>query len=117
MGHLNGCLTACAGPSGRGEVGGISQTLIDWLNTDQWPQDQCFDGPALTPAAIERKLRIAAMGPAGDEGDLDADKLGRNRQRLVHLGAARAQAKPGLPSEWHAAAPKMRLRTWRQAQR
>ena len=44
----------------RGEVVVYLATLIRWLNTDPWPQDTRFAGPTLTPAAIERKLRIAS---------------------------------------------------------
>ena len=51
------------GPARRGEIAVYLRTLIDWLNTDPWPRDPQFGGPVLTPAAIERKLRITATGP------------------------------------------------------
>ena len=36
--------------------------LIKWLNSDPWPYR--FAGPALTPAAVERRLRIASVARA-----------------------------------------------------
>ena len=64
-------------PAGRGEIAVYLRTLIDWLNTDPWPQDPQFGGPVLTPAAIERKLRITATGRVREQ-DLDADGLARS---------------------------------------
>ena len=79
------------GPAGRGEIAVYLRMLIDWLNTDPWPQD--LDGPVLTPAAIERKLLITARGP--DRGqDLDADGLAQQCARLVILGG------PGSGKTW-----------------
>ena len=46
----------------------LPQTLIDWLNTDPWPRDPRFGGPVLTPAVIERKLRVSAYGPGTRAG-------------------------------------------------
>ena len=70
-------------------------TLIRWLNSDPWPQHSELAGPELTPAAIERKLRMASTGsrPQKDE-DLDADDLGRQCRRLVVLGG------PGSGKTW-----------------
>ena len=81
------------GPAGRGEIAVYLQTLIDWLNTDPWPQDPQFRGPVLTPAAIERKLRITATGRVREQ-DLDADGLAQQCTRLVILGG------PGAGKTW-----------------
>jgi transcriptional regulator with XRE-family HTH domain len=59
----------------RGEIVLYLERLIGWLSTDPWPQDMRFAGPALAPAAIERKLRIASGRGAGQR-DLDADDGG-----------------------------------------
>jgi hypothetical protein len=75
------------GPAERAEIVVYLTTLVNWLNTDPWPEDRQLHGPALTPAAIERKLRITAASGAG-EGDLDADALARQCQRLVILGGS-----------------------------
>ena len=75
------------GPAERAEIVVYLQTLISWLSTDPWPEDRQLHGPALTPAAIERKLRITAAGGAG-EGSLDADGLARQCRRLVILGGS-----------------------------
>ena len=76
-----------------GEIVTYLQTLIDWLNTDPWPRDPRFGGRVLTPAAIERKLRITAQGP-DREHDLDADGMAQQCQRLVILGG------PGAGKTW-----------------
>jgi hypothetical protein len=81
------------GPADRGELEVYLATLISWLNTDPWPQDSQFAGPALTPAAIERKLRIAGDRGQGGE-DLDADDLAKQSERLVVLGG------PGSGKTW-----------------
>ena len=81
------------GPAGRGEIAVYLRTLIDWLNTDPWPRDPQFGGPVLTPAAIERKLRITATG-RDREQDLDADGLAQQCGRLVILGG------PGSGKTW-----------------
>jgi hypothetical protein len=81
------------GPAGRGEITIYLQTLIAWLNTDSWPRDQRLGGPVLTPADIERKLRITTPSPR-HEKDLDADKLARQCARLVVLGG------PGAGKTW-----------------
>ena len=81
------------GPAHRGEIAVYLKTLIDWLNTDPWPRDRRFGGPVLTPAAIERKLRITATGRAREQ-DLDADELAQQCQRLVILGG------PGSGKTW-----------------
>jgi hypothetical protein len=76
--------------SHRTETALYLRTLIGWVNSDPWPG--WFDGPALTPAAIERKLRIASDDDRGRE--LDADELARRCARLVVLGA------PGSGKTW-----------------
>jgi hypothetical protein len=80
------------GPADQGEVAVYLARLIWWLNTDPWPLDKRFDGPALTPAAIERKLRITGSGRG--EQDLDADDLAGRCARLVVLGG------PGSGKTW-----------------
>ena len=69
------------------EIVAYLTTLIDWYNTDPWPRDRRFDGPILTPAVIERKLRVTATDRAGEQ-DLDADELAQQCGRLVVLGGA-----------------------------
>ena len=81
------------GPARRGEIAVYLRTLIDWLNTDPWPRDPQFGGPVLTPAAIERKLRVTAKG-RDREQDLDADGLAQQCMRLVILGG------PGSGKTW-----------------
>ena len=81
------------GPAHRGEIAVYLRTLIDWLNTDPWPRDRRFGGPVLTPAAIERKLRVTATGRVREQ-DLDADGLAQQCQRLVILGG------PGSGKTW-----------------
>ena len=81
------------GPADRREVTVYLVTLIRWLNTDPWPDDTSFRGPVLTPASIERKLRIAT-GRAPAVRDLDADGLAGLCIRLVVLGA------PGSGKTW-----------------
>jgi len=78
------------GMADRGEVAFYLVTLIRWLNTDPWPQDTRFDGPALTPEAIERKLSIVVR--RGQE--LDADDVAARCARLVVLGG------PGSGKTW-----------------
>ena len=81
------------GSAGRGEIAVYLRTLIDWLSTDPWPQDPQFGGPVLTPAAIERKLRVTATGRVREQ-DLDADGLAQQCARLVILGG------PGSGKTW-----------------
>jgi hypothetical protein len=84
------------GPADQREVTVYLATLIRWLNTDPWPQGTQPAGPTLTPAAIERKLRIADSGDGDGERDLDADDLARQCARLVVLGG------PGSGKTWQA---------------
>ena len=81
------------GPADRGEIAVYLKTVIDWLSTDPWPRDRRFDGPVLTPAAIERKLRVTAPSH-GREQDFDADGLAQRCWRLVLLGG------PGSGKTW-----------------
>ena len=80
-------------PAQQSEIVVYLTTLIAWLNRDPWPEDRQLKGPALTPADIERKLRITATGRAG-KVDLDADDLARQCHRLVILGG------PGSGKTW-----------------
>ena len=81
------------GPARRGEIEVYLRTLIDWLSSDPWPRDPQFGGSVLTPAAIERKLRITATGREREQ-DLDADGLAQQCRRLVILGG------PGAGKTW-----------------
>ena len=81
------------GPAGRGEIAVYLRTLIDWLSSDPWPRDPQFGGSVLTPAAIERKLRVTATGRVREQ-DLDADGLAQQCVRLVILGG------PGSGKTW-----------------
>lgn len=81
------------GPVAAGQIVVYLTTLIAWLNADPWPRDRRFEGPALTPAAIERKLRVTPTGRV-DKQDLDADDLSHQCQRLVILGG------PGSGKTW-----------------
>ena len=67
--------------------------FTDWVNTDPWPRDERFSGPALTPAAIERKLRVSELTRA-TRFDYDADDLAAHCRRLVILGP------PGSGKTW-----------------
>ena len=59
------------GPANRVGIMAYLAKLIDWLNTDPWPQDERFRASPLTPTGIERKLRVTTAGPDG-ERDVDA---------------------------------------------
>jgi NACHT domain len=78
------------GPAGQAEVTVYLATLVRWLNSDPWPQGTQPTGPPLTPAVIERRLRIT--GRRGEE--LDADDLAGRCARLVVLGG------PGSGKTW-----------------
>ena len=81
------------GAASRAEIEKYLTALISWLNADPWPQHRQFGGPMLTPAAIERKLRMSIDGEARGP-DLDADELAERCQRLVILGG------PGSGKTW-----------------
>ena len=81
------------GPAGRGEVALYLAALIRWLNTDSSPQSNQVGTSTLTPAAIERKMRIASSH-GEEEQDLEADELARRCIRLVVLGD------PGSGKTW-----------------
>ena len=95
VGHLDRVLDLLPpGPAKRGEIAVYLTTLIDWLNTDQWPRDRLFEPrdrqfeqPALTPAAMERKLRVTAMIWASEQ-DFDADDLARTASPPGRVGRA-----------------------------
>jgi len=80
------------GPAQRGEIAIYLRALIDGLNRDPWPRHRRFDGPVLTPADIERKLRVTA--DRASNRDLDADELAQRCERLVILGG------PGSGKTW-----------------
>ena len=79
------------GPADLNEIKIYLRTLIGWLNADPWPQGQRLGGPVLTPAAIERQLRVSTTSPPGEQ---DADELARQCSRLVILGG------PGSGKTW-----------------
>ena len=78
--------------AGCQEVMAYLGVLIQSLNSDPWPKDSRFPRPVLTPADIERKLRVD--NNEDDGPGLDADELGRERSRLVVLGG------PGSGKTW-----------------
>jgi len=78
------------GPAGPGEIVIYLNTLIRWLSTDPWPH--WFDQTSLTPAAIERRMRLTS--PTDPDDELDADDLAGRCQRLVILGG------PGSGKTW-----------------
>ena len=88
------------GPAGLSEIRIYLKTLISWLNNDPWPRDQRLGGPVLTPAAIERKLRVSGTASAHEHDaestghEQDADELVRKCTRLVILGG------PGSGKTW-----------------
>jgi NACHT domain len=91
MDHLKRVLDKLpSGPAGRGEIAIYLRTLVDWLDSDPWPRR--FGSNALTPTAIERKLRVTLLPDSRD--DLDADDLARTCLRLVILGG------PGSGKTW-----------------
>jgi hypothetical protein len=91
LGHLKQVLERSPpGPADRGEIVIYLNTLIGWLSTDPWPH--WFDQTSLTPAAIERRMRLTSPTDPGDE--LDADDLAGRCQRLVILGG------PGSGKTW-----------------
>ena len=67
--------------------------VVACLNTDPWPRDTRFAGPTLTPAAIERKLRIVSVHNRGEQV-VGADDLVRQCVRLVVTGG------PGSGKTW-----------------
>jgi hypothetical protein len=94
MGHLGRVLDQLPpGPADRGEIAVYLAMLIGWLNSDPWPRDRRFGGPALTPAVIERKLQVSTSGWDGKQY-ADADDLAQHCRRLVILGG------PGSGKTW-----------------
>jgi hypothetical protein len=93
------------GQAGRGEILVYLRALVDWLNTDPWPRDQRFGGPILSPASIERKLRVTASSRHGGQV-LDADDLTQQYQQLVILGG------PGSGKTWLARRTARRCAEW-----
>ena len=81
------------GSADRAEVALYLQMLIEWTNTDPWPQDRRFGGPVLTPAAIERPLWVTTIS-SGDKRVILADALIKQCRRLVILGG------PGSGKTW-----------------
>ena len=81
------------GPAQRGEIAVYLKELIEWLNSDTWPQDERYNGAMLIPGDIERKLRVTVTGHEGEQ-DLDADELTQKCHRLVILGG------PGAGKTW-----------------
>jgi hypothetical protein len=79
-----------ADDANRQEVVLYLEALVRWLNADPWPGS--FGGHTLSPATIERKLKIADSN--GYLQELHADELARSCQRLVVLGA------PGSGKTW-----------------
>ncbi|WP_300613471.1 NACHT domain-containing protein [Trebonia sp.] len=75
------------------EIVAYLNALIDWVSSDPWPQHSRFGGPMLTPAVIERKLRVTVPGQA-DGQDFDADQMAQQCRRLVVLGG------PGTGKTW-----------------
>jgi hypothetical protein len=85
------------GPAGIAEVTAYLNGLVEWLDTDPWPQDDGFGGwPALVPSQIERKLEISTerAGQVPGQQVLDADELIDQCRRLVILGG------PGSGKTW-----------------
>jgi NACHT domain/Trypsin-like peptidase domain len=81
----------------RSEVLTYLGTLIKWLSSDPWPRVR--GGPVLSPAVIERKLRITETrsdtGMAfSRERDVSADNLTDRCHRLIILG------EPGSGKTW-----------------
>ena len=62
------------GPADLNEIKIYLKTLVHWLNTDPWPQDRRLGGPVLTPATIERKLRVSTVSTTSEQ-NIDADEL------------------------------------------
>ena len=85
------------GPAGIAEVTAYLNGLVEWLDTDPWPQDDAFGGwPALVPSQIERKLKISTerAGQTPSQQVWSADELIDQCTRLVILGD------PGSGKTW-----------------
>lgn len=70
------------GPADINEIRIYLKTLIGWLNTDPWPRDQRLVGPMLTPAAMERKLRVSGTGPHPGGRSVHRHRADRGHGRL-----------------------------------
>ena len=81
------------GPAGRGEVVVYLTMLIDWLNTDRWPDRGGHGGPVLSPAMIDAELQVIVRS-LQDRTCLGADAVARQYHRLVILGG------PGSGKTW-----------------
>jgi len=81
------------GTAQRSQIAIYLRALIDWLNTDPWPQHRWFKGQPLNPTTIERRMRVRAAGSARDQV-FEADELVKQCQRLVILGG------PGFGKTW-----------------
>jgi hypothetical protein len=92
------------GQAGPDEIVVYLRTLIEWLSSDPWPRDPRFGGSALSPAAIESKMRISVWAGAPRRryfsnrynwsNEYDADWLAEECERLVILGD------PGTGKTW-----------------
>jgi hypothetical protein len=78
----------------RGAVTSYLRALIEELNRDSWPARNGLDGPPLTPAAIERRLRVQPRDRGGQREEANADELAASCRRLVILGG------PGSGKTW-----------------
>ena len=92
----------------RGQIAVYLRTLIDWLNTRPVAAGPPVRRPVLTPAAIERKLRIASAStaPAGPRAAPRCRRSGTAMRATGRAGRSRARERPGWPSALPGAAPR-----------